>query len=371
MIGFEIIETDGEARAGVLKLNGLEIETPVFMPVGTNANVKLMRPSDLENVGVNIILGNAFHLMLKPGLDVIENHGGLHPFMGWKKAILTDSGGFQIFSLAEGSKVSDEGVELRSPIDGSKVFITPEISMKVQKVLKSDIVMVLDQCVPPNVDRKIVEEAVERTYLWALRSKKAMEGSTQAVFGIVQGGTYRDLRVKSARQITSLEFDGYAIGGLSIGEEREKTLDMTEVTLEFLPKDKPRYFMGAGSPDLIVELVGRGVDMFDSVFPTRLARHGAALTWKGRINVRASKYRFDKNPLDEECDCYVCKNFTRSYIQHLLDREEVLGQMLLTYHNIRFMMSFVSKMRKFILKKKFPEFKEKILSVYEKGVRCE
>jgi len=371
MIGFEVIKSDEKARAGILKFDKFEIETPVFMPVGTNANVKLMRPSDLENVGVNIILGNAFHLMIKPGIDVIESHGGLHSFMGWRKAILTDSGGFQIFSLAKNSKVFDEGVEIRSPLDGSKIFVTPEISMKVQKVLKSDIAMVLDQCVPPNADRNVVEEAVERTYHWALRSKKAMEGSSQAVFGIVQGGIYRDLRIKSAKQITSLEFDGYAIGGLSIGEEREKTLDMTEITIEFLPEDKPRYFMGAGSPDLIIELVERGVDMFDSVFPTRLARHGTALTWNGRINVRSARYKFDKNPLDEKCDCYVCKNFTRSYIRHLLDKEEILGKMLLTYHNIRFMIDFVNKMREFILKQKFIEFKEKILSVYEKGVRCE
>ncbi len=362
---FRVLKRDGRARLGRIETAHGGFETPVFMPVGTNANVKLMRPSDLEEAGARIILSNAFHLYLKPGLEVIKLHGGLHNFMGWKGSILTDSGGFQVFSLKI-LELDDTGVTIKSPIDGGPVRITPEISMEIQRVLGSDIVMAFDQCTHPDASKEEVERAIERTFKWA-KISRSLISPPQAIFGIIQGGVYEDLRKESARQITSLDFDGYAIGGLSVGEPKELTLKMSRVTVEEMPEDKPRYFMGAGSPDLILELVGLGVDMFDSVFPTRIARHGAALTWKGRINIRSAKYRMDKTPLDPECSCYTCRNFTRSYINHLFSRGEVLGQILLTIHNVSFMIDFMDKVRKSISEGRFEEFKERFLREYSNG----
>jgi queuine tRNA-ribosyltransferase len=365
-VEFEVKKTSGKARVGVLKLPHGVVRTPVFMPVGTNANVKLLTPRDLEEAGAEIVLSNTFHLMLKPGVEIIRLHGGLHKFMGWKKPILTDSGGFQVFSLPK-LKIDDEGVTFKSPIDGSKVFLSPEISMEVQIALGSDICMAFDHCPPPDADYEVVKEATERTYRWALRSKEAFKTENQVLFGIVQGGVYPDLRKKSALQITSIGFDGYAIGGLSIGEERSLTLEMTEITVEYLPEDRPRYFMGGGSPELILELVDRGVDMFDSVFPTRIARHGTALTWKGRLNLKASYNKRSLDPVDEQCGCYTCKNFTRSYIHHLIDRGEVLGQILLSLHNVSFMISFMDEVRRSIEEGTFREFKGKMIDVYSSG----
>ncbi|PLV60361.1 tRNA guanosine(34) transglycosylase Tgt [Thermotoga sp. KOL6] len=364
---FEVKKRLKNARLGVLKLHHGTVETPVFMPVGTNANVKLLTPRDLEEAGVEIILSNTFHLMLKPGVEIIKLHNGLHNFMGWRKPILTDSGGFQVFSLPK-LKINDEGVVFKSPIDGSKVSLNPEISMSVQIELGSDICMVFDHCPPPNASYEEMKEATERTYKWAIRSKKAFKTENQALFGIVQGGTYPDLRRESALQITSLGFDGYAVGGLSIGEERILTLEMTEITVEHLPEDKPRYFMGGGSPELILELVERGVDMFDSVFPTRIARHGTALTWKGKLNLKASYNKKSLEPIDRECGCYTCNNFTRSYIHHLISRGEVLGQILLTIHNVNFMISFMREIRRSIENGTFGEFKSRLLEAYLGGV---
>jgi len=365
-VEFEVKKIFGKARLGVMKLHHGAVETPVFMPVGTNANVKLLTPRDLEEAGAEIILSNTFHLMLKPGVEIIKLHRGLHNFMGWKRPILTDSGGFQVFSLPK-IRIDDEGVVFRSPIDGSKIFLNPEISMEVQIALGSDICMVFDHCPVPDADYEEVKEATERTYRWALRSKKAFKTENQALFGIVQGGIYPDLRRESALQITSIGFDGYAIGGLSIGEERSLTLEMTEVTVEFLPEDKPRYFMGGGSPELILELVDRGVDMFDSVFPTRIARHGTALTWNGKLNLKASYNKRSLEPVDERCGCYTCKNFTRSYIHHLFDRGEVLGQILLTIHNINFMISLMKEVRRSIEDGTFNELKSRVVEVYSSG----
>ena len=350
---FEVLRTNGRARLGRIETTHGGFETPVFMPVGTNANVKRMTPRDLEEVGVEIILSNTFHLYLKPGMEVIKLHDGLHSFMKWKKSILTDSGGFQVFSLKI-EKISDDGVWIRSPIDGSKIFMSPEVSMEVQKVLGSDIVMAFDQCTEPDVSYEEAKEAVRRTFEWAKRSRDLIK-PPQALFGIVQGAVYEDLRNLSAEQITSIDFEGYAIGGLSVGEPREITLRMSELT------------MGAGSPELILELVSMGVDMFDSVFPTRLARHGVALTWSGRINLRAAKYRKDMRPIDDSCGCYTCRTFTRSYVHHLFSRKEILGQILLTIHNVKFMVDFMKKVRESIREGKFEEFKRDFMRRYGGG----
>ena len=363
---FEVYKHDGRARYGKVKTVHGEFETPVFMPVGTNANVKLMRPKDLEEAGARIILSNTFHLYLKPGMEVISLHGGLHNFMKWPYSILTDSGGFQVFSLKL-FKVDDEGVVFKSPLDGSKIFMSPKISMEVQKVLGSDIVMAFDQCIHPDASYTETEEAMERTFKWAKVSRENID-PPQALYGIVQGGVFEDLRRKSTEQITSIDFEGFAIGGLSVGEPRDVTLAMTKVVVDNLPEDKPRYFMGAGSPELILELVDMGVDMFDSVFPTRLARHGAALTWQGRINIRSARYKKDLSPLDESCSCYTCKTFTKSYLYHLFSRKETLGQILLTIHNITFMIEFMRRVRKAIKEGCFREFKERYIRIFSQKV---
>ena len=362
---FRVLKTSGRARLGRIETKHGGFDTPVFMPVGTNANVKLMKPKDLEEARVEIILSNTFHLYLKPGIEVIKLHGGLHDFMKWKKSILTDSGGFQVFSLKI-EKIDDAGVWIRSPIDGSKIFMSPEVSMEVQKVLGSDIAMAFDQCTDPDVSYEEAKEAVRRTFKWAKKSRDIIK-PPQALFGIVQGAVYEDLRKLSAEQITSVDFEGYAIGGLSVGEPRDVTLRMSELTVNLLPEDKPRYFMGAGSPELILELVSMGVDMFDSVFPTRLARHGVALTWNGKINLRAAKYRKDMRPVDENCSCYTCETFTRSYVHHLFSRKETLGQILLTIHNINFMVDFMRKIRDSIKEGKFEKFKRDFLKRYGGG----
>ncbi len=359
---FKVLKTLGRVRLGVLETPHGGFETPIFMPVGTNANVKLMTPRDLEEAGARIILSNAFHLYLKPGLDVIKKHGGLHNFMAWNRSILTDSGGFQVFSLKI-KKIDENGVVVKSPIDGSDVFINPEVSMEIQKTLGSDIVMAFDQCSDPSATYEETKEAMERTFKWAKKSRELIS-KPQALFGIVQGGIFEDLRRKSTEQITSIDFEGYAIGGLSVGEPRDITLKMTDVVTRLLPEEKPRYFMGAGSPELILELVSLGVDMFDSVFPTRVARHGVALTYNGKLNLRAAKYRYDTRPIDESCKCYTCKTFTRSYIHHLLSKKEVLGQILLTIHNINFMIDFMKKLRRSIMEEKFEKFKESFLKSY-------
>ncbi len=359
---FKITKTYGRARLGVIRTPHGSFETPVFMPVGTNANVKLLTPRDLKEAGARIILANAFHLYLKPGLEVIRFHEGLHNFMAWDGAILTDSGGFQVFSLNV-KKIDDNGVLVKSPTDGSDVFINPEVSMEIQRVLGSDIVMAFDQCIGPNASYEEARDAAERTFKWAKRSRELIK-PPQALFGIVQGGIYEDLRKRSAQQITSMGFEGYAIGGLSVGEPQDITISMTEAVVKTLPEDKPRYFMGAGSPDLILKLVSLGVDMFDSVFPTRVARHGVALTWNGRLNLRAAKYRCDTRSLDEKCSCYTCRTFSRSYIHHLLSKKEVLGQILLTIHNINFMIEFMKKLRSSTMEGKFEKFKKDFLKLY-------
>ncbi|MBO8161594.1 MAG: tRNA guanosine(34) transglycosylase Tgt [Thermosipho sp. (in: Bacteria)] len=363
---FELLKTSGKARRGRIHLPHGVVETPTFMPVGTNANVKLMMPRDLEEIGAQIILSNAFHLYLKPGMEIMKIHGGIHNFINWNKPVLTDSGGFQVFSLRKGRKINEDGVWIKSPLDGSKHFITPELSMEIQNTIGSDIVMAFDYCAEPEISYDEAVYALELTTKWAERSLiRIRELSDQAIFGIVQGAFYYDLRERSAKEITSLDFDGFAIGGLSVGEEYDITLKMTEFTAPLLPENKPRYFMGAGSPKLIVDLVYNGVDIFDSVLPTRVARHGQALTWKGKKNIRAAKFKFDKAPIDENCTCYTCRNFSRSYIRHLFDRGEVLGQMLLTIHNLHFMMDLSKKIRESIENDTFENLRGEVLKYYD------
>lgn len=364
---FEILNKHNHARRGRVFLPHGVVETPTFMPVGTNANVKLVTPHILEENKVQIILSNAFHLYLKPGLDVIREFGGLHDFMRWKKPILTDSGGFQVFSLKKGQKITDDGVWIMSPIDGSKHYITPELSMEIQATLGSDIVMAFDYCADPKDGYDEAHRALKLTTKWAKRSLEHLRRiSHQAIFGIIQGAIYEDLRQLSLQEITQFDFDGFAIGGLSVGEPRETTIKMVEFIVPKMPYDKPRYFMGGGSPDLLVELVSNGVDIFDSVFPTRVARHGLAVTWNGKFNIRSARFKYDKTPIDDNCSCYTCRNFSKSYIRHLFDRQEVLGQILLTIHDVHFMMEFGEKMRESLENGTFEESKRGIKNAYEK-----
>lgn len=362
---FEIVCRSGSARLGKLRTAHGVFETPIFMPVGTNANVKLMRSDELKRIGATVILANAYHVAVRPGLEVIELHGGLHKFMAWDGGILTDSGGFQMFSLKNFRKVTDEGAMFVSPYDGSKLFLTPELSMQIQRILGSDIVMVLDHC--PPIDASYVEalEATRRTHEWAKRCLSYGVREDQMLFAIAQGGAFEDLRKASARYLSQIDFDGFAIGGLSLGEPFEMTLQLSYATVSELPDDKPRYFMGGGSPRTIIELVMLGVDMFDSVYPTRLARHGAALTSEGKLNIKASRYRKDLSPIDPACDCLVCRTYTRSYVHHLLNRGEVLAGMLLTYHNLYYMFRFMERVRKSIEEGRLERLRGEVAQVYE------
>lgn len=357
MLEFTLLKKDRETRArlGKIKTAHGEIETPIFMPVGTNATVKGIWQDQLKEINSQIILGNAFHLYLRPGLDIIREFGGLHNFMNWDRPILTDSGGFQVFSI-QNKKVLDEGVLLTSPLDGSKFLMTPELSMEIQMTLGSDIAMSFDECVRPGVEKKYIEKSIERTFKWAKKCKEVHKGP-QSLFGIVQGGFYNDLRKKSAAQITSLDFEGYAVGGLSVGEALPITRDVLSHTMDSIPENKPRYLMGIGSPDLIISAVENGIDMFDCVLPTRIGRHGTALTSFGKVNLKAAKFKYSKEPIDIECDCKVCRNYTRGYIHHLFKREEMLGKMMLSYHNIYFLLEFVRKIREAIAEERFIEFK--------------
>lgn len=358
MVKFTITRKDPatSARAGKLETKHGAFETPVFMPVGTNATVKGLWQEHLEELGAKIILGNAFHLYLKPGLEVIRRFGGLHSFMNWNNSILTDSGGFQVFSLKD-KKVLDEGVLFKSPIDGSKIMMTPELSMEIQMALGSDIAMAFDECVAPELDRTYAKKSVERTTRWAQRCL-AYHDRSQALFGIVQGAFYKDLREKSTREITAMDFDGFAVGGLSVGEPFEVTRDILEYTTKLLPEDKPRYLMGIGTPDMIIMAVENGIDMFDCVLPTRMGRHGTALTWSGKINLKAARHKFSKEPIDPECNCKVCRTYSKGYIHHLFSRDELLGKMMLSYHNVYFLLDFTERLREAIREGRFLEFKE-------------
>jgi queuine tRNA-ribosyltransferase len=342
---FEVHTTCGSARTGLLRMERGDIRTPAFMPVGTYGTVKAMTPGEVRQTGADIILGNTFHLMLRPGAGVIEKHGGLHGFMRWGRPILTDSGGFQVWSLAERRKITEKGVTFASPIDGSKVFMGPEESMAVQKSLGSDIVMIFDECTPYPATAQQARESMERSLRWAERSRRAHQGNPSALFGIVQGGMYEDLRLQSARRLIEIGFDGYAVGGLSVGEphdERDRVLDFT---VPELPEDCPRYLMGVGRPEDIIAGVQRGIDMFDCVMPTRNARNGYLFTSRGVLKIRNAKYLEDTSPIDPECDCETCLNYSRAYVKHLERCNEILGARLMTIHNLRFYQNLMQGLR--------------------------
>ena len=349
---FTLKKTSGKARRGEMKLNHGVVQTPIFMPVGTYGTVKAMAPNELEEIGSQIILGNTFHLWLRPGLDVIEKHGGLHQFMGWDKPILTDSGGFQVFSLKGLRKITEEGVKFASPINGDKLFLTPEVSMQIQRVLNSDIVMVFDECTPYKInDRPATEEeaakSMRMSLRWARRSKDEFVrlGNPNALFGIVQGGMYEHLREESLEGLKEIGFHGYAVGGLSVGEPKEEMHRIMEKIVWQLPEDKPRYLMGVGTPEDLVEGVSQGIDMFDCVMPTRNARNGWLFTRYGDIKIRNSKYKDDLRPLDPTCDCYACKNFSRAYLHHLQKVNEILGARLNTIHNLHYYLTLMQEIR--------------------------
>lgn len=348
---FEIIKKSKhtKARKGRLYLrDNIIIETPVFMPVGTQATVKAISSEELIELNAKLILSNAYHLFLRPGAEIIEKAGGLHNFMNWKYGILTDSGGFQIMSLAKLRKISDEGVEFQSHIDGKKIFLTPEDIINFQILIGSDIVMSFDECIEYPAEYNIAKQAADRTYLWAKKGLKIFKKNRrehQAIFGITQGGMYKDLRKESAEKISSLDFDGYAIGGLSVGEPYDVTFELLEYSLNFIPQDKPRYFMGLGSIDEIEKAINLGIDMFDSVLPTRNARNGQVFTSEGKKQLRNSKYKNLFEPLDKNCDCFVCKNYSLAYLHHLFISKEILGIRLATYHNLYFILNKIKEIR--------------------------
>lgn len=367
MFKYELIKKSNEcnARLGKIYTDHGEIETPIFMPVGTRATVKTMTPDELKDIGSQIILGNTYHLYLRPGMDIIKKAGGLHKFMNWDLPILTDSGGFQVFSLSNNRKIYEDGVEFRSHIDGSKQFISPEISIDIQNTLGSDIMMSFDECAPYPADYDYIKNSMERTTRWAKRCKDHHKNTDkQALFGIVQGGMYKDLRERSARDLVDLDFPGYSIGGLSVGEPLELMNEMLDHTIQFLPEDKPRYNMGIGSPNYIFESVERGIDMMDCVLPTRIARNGTVFTSDGRLVIKNARYKEDFSPLDHNCDCYTCKNYTRAYIRHLFNVDEILGLRLATIHNLYFLIELMEKIRESIKNDNFKSLKDDFYKKY-------
>lgn len=366
-VRYELIKTCKQtgARLGRLHTPHGVIETPIFMPVGTQATVKAMTPEELKDIGSQIILSNTYHLYMRPGHDLIERAGGLHKFMNWDKPILTDSGGFQVFSLGPLRKIKEEGVEFRSHLDGSKHFLSPEKATEIQNALGSDIIMAFDECTPYPADRQYVKNSLERTTRWLERCKAAHKyPERQALFGIVQGGMYKDLREQSAREITAIDLPGYAIGGLSVGEPKEMMYEVLDYTVPLLPEDKPRYLMGVGSPDDLLEGVLRGIDMFDCVLPTRIARNGTAMTSQGKVVVRNASYAEDFTSLDPECDCYTCRNYTKAYLRHLIKCNEILGARLLTIHNLHFLLKLMENVRGAIKEDRLLDYKKDFFEKY-------
>ncbi len=361
-MSFEVTATDGAARAGVLTTAHGEIKTPVFMPVGTKATVKGLDPIEVRELGAQIILANTYHLHFRPGQELIEELGGLHEFMQWSGPILTDSGGFQVFSLRDTLlAVDDDGVTFRNVYDGAASRFTPELAAEIQRVLGSDIAMCLDQVPPPDVPRSELEEAVRRTTEWARRQRHAPRAPGQLRFGINQGGVDPELRRRSVEEIAELDFDGNAIGGLAVGEDRDAMFDATDHAAALMPADKPRYFMGLGDAEGILEVIEAGVDMFDCVLPTRTARTGSAITWEGRLNLKNAQYARDERPIDETCDCPACTRFSRAYIRHLVNQDELYGLRLLSLHNLRFLLKLTSDARDAIERGEFATFKRQAL----------
>ena len=367
-MSFKLLGSDGAARRGRLTFPRGSVETPAFMPVGTYGSVKGIMPEDVSELGAEIILGNTFHLYLRPGLEVIAAHGGLHGFARWNGPILTDSGGFQVFSLAHRRKITEAGVTFASPTDGAKVFLGPEESMHIQKVLDADIVMIFDECTPYPATEDVARESMELSLRWAARSKKAHEGNDAALFGIVQGGIHHELRTRSAAGLADIGYDGYAIGGLAVGEPEAERNAMLEHTCPQLPADRPRYLMGVGRPEDLVEAVARGVDMFDCVMPTRNARNGHFFTSTGTVRIRNSQYERDVRPIEEGCDCYACRNgFSRSYLRHLDRCNEMLAPMLGTMHNLRYYQRLMAQMREAIGLGTFGAFRESFYALRAKN----
>ncbi|MDH4162101.1 MAG: tRNA guanosine(34) transglycosylase Tgt [Nitrospirota bacterium] len=353
-------------RLGRIETSHGVINTPIFMPVGTQATVKTLSPADLRELNAEIILSNTYHLFLRPGHELIRDFGGLHGFMNWDRPILTDSGGFQVFSLAELRKVTDDGVIFQSPVDGgAKHLFTPEFAMEVQEALGADIIMAFDECIPFPATKDYAQEAMDRTHRWAKRCRAAKKDNGQALFGIVQGGMYPDLRKQSAETLVDIGFEGYAIGGLSVGETKPLMYEMMDATVPSLPADKPRYLMGVGTPEDLVEGVDRGIDMFDCVMPTRNARNGTFFTSFGKVSIRNSRYERDKGPLDPECGCYTCRTFSRAYLRHLFNAGEVLALRLGTIHNLAFYLGLMKDVRKSLDEGRFREFKKEFLSKRE------
>ena len=364
---FDLLTTDGGARRGQLQLTHGTVQTPVFMPVGTYGTVKAMSPAELTDIGFEMVLSNTFHLWLRPGLDVIERFGGLHRFMGWDRPILTDSGGFQVFSLGKLRKITEDGVKFASPINGDKLFLPPEISMQIQRTLNSDIVMIFDECTPYPATEREAADSMRLSLRWAARSKTAHAGNPNALYGIVQGGMYEGLRDESARELIAMDFDGYAIGGLSVGEPKD---DMTRIlahTAPQLPADKPRYLMGVGTPSDLVAAVAQGIDQFDCVLPTRNARHGILFTRRGEMRIRNARWKTDTAPIDDECDCHTCRHFSRAYVHHLIRAGEILGARLATIHNLLYYHRLMAGMRAAIESRGFADFTARFHEMQTRG----
>jgi queuine tRNA-ribosyltransferase len=352
------------ARYGILHTPHGDVEVPMFMPVGTLATVKTLSPEEVKDMGAGVILANTYHLHLRPGEDLVAAAGGLHKFMNYKGPMLTDSGGFQVFSLSDNRQITEEGVTFKNHLNGSKLFISPEIAIGIEEKLGADIIMSFDECCPYPVTHEYMKNSVERTLRWAKRGKDVHKKEDQALFGIVQGGEFPDLRKYCAEELVKMDFDGYSIGGTSIGEPKDVMTKMVSYAVKYLPEDKPRYLMGIGSVDEILDGVSQGVDMFDCVLPTRIARHGALMTSKGRVNIRDAKYKMDFSPLDSECDCYCCKNYTKAYLRHLYVCDESFGKRLLSIHNVRFLIHMMEEARKAIKEDRFLEFKKEFLEKF-------
>ena len=366
--GFKIeikhVDKDSKARYGILHTNHGDVEVPMFMPVGTLATVKTLSPEELKECGSGVILANTYHLSLRPGEDIVNEAGGLHKFMNYSGPMLTDSGGFQVFSLADSRQITEEGVTFKNHLNGAKLFISPERAIEIEEKLGADIAMSFDECCPYPVTYKYMKNSVDRTLRWAKRGKEALKREDQALFGIVQGGEFPDLRKYCAEELVKMDFDGYSIGGTSIGEPKDVMFKMVSYAIDYLPEDKPRYLMGVGSVDEILDGIEKGVDMFDCVLPTRIARHGALMTSRGRVNIRDKKYERDFTPLDEECDCYCCKNYTKAYLRHLYKCDETFGKRLLSIHNVRFLIHMMEEARKAIKEDRFSEFKKDFLAKF-------
>ena len=366
---YDLVHKDSKtkARAGIIHTPHGDCLTPMFMPVGTLATVKYLSSDDLYDIGSQTILANTYHCWLRPGVDVIKAAGTVHNFMNYKNPMLTDSGGYQVFSLAQKRKITEDGVKFKSHLDGALLFLSPEKSIEIQNGIGADMIMSFDECPPYPCTHEYMKKSVERTLRWAKRGQDAHNNENQALFGICQGGEFEDLRKYSTEETVKMNFDGYSIGGTALGESKEVMHNMIDFTIKYLPEDKPRYLMGVGTPEDILDGVERGVDMFDCVLPTRIARHGSLMTFSGKINIKDKKYEYDFTPIDDRCDCPTCKNYTKSYLRHLFRTDEGLGKRLLSIHNLRFLIRLSEDIRKAILEDRFSEFKEEFLKEYGKG----